>query len=184
MGASRGMNNIMWRYGLIKERCWCEQWRCRDEALRCVATRRLPSRTGVLSGSANLDKSGCIAVKIQNNCRVFQCTVNWARARLKTALIAVGAQWSSSFYAAGVRECAAAGGGSSVLQANGGVGGDACVDREQCDAGCVVLESFLESEHVMRRYYAELCVLAIFFLQTRTVGLLAVRGDELPTAVF
>ena len=123
MGASRGMNNIMWRYGLIKERCWCEQWRCRDEALRCVATRRLPSRTGVLSGSANLDKSGCIAVKIQNNCRVFQCTVNWARARLKTALIAVGAQWSSSFYAAGVRECAAAGGGSSVLQANGDADG-------------------------------------------------------------
>ena len=178
------MNNIMWRYGLILGRCRGEQWRCRGEALRCVATRRHTLRTGGVSSSANREKTGSFLVKIYNSCRVFQCTVNWSRARPKTALIAGGAQRSSSFYAAGVRKCVAAGVGSSVLQANGGVGGDACVDREQCDAGCVVLESFLESEHVMRRYYAELCVLAIFFLQTRTVGLLAVRGDELPTAVF
>ena len=98
MGASRGMNNQLWRYGLIKNRCWCEQWRCRDEALRCAATRRVTSRTGVLSGSANLEKTGCITVKIQNYCGVFQCTVNWARARLNSSLIAVGAQRSSRIF--------------------------------------------------------------------------------------
>ncbi len=184
MGVSRGMNKIMWRYGLIWERCLAVLRWYRGERLRCVATRRVISRTGVVSGSANREKTGSFVVKTGNNCRVFRCTVNWARARLKTALIAVGAAASSSFYAAGVRKCVAAGVGSSVLQANGGEGGEACVDREQCDAGCGVLESFLKSEYVMRRHYAELCVLAIFFLQTRAVGLLAVRGDELPTAVF
>ena len=45
MGASRGMKKMMWRYGLIKNRCWGEQWRYRGEGLRCVATRRLTSRT-------------------------------------------------------------------------------------------------------------------------------------------
>ena len=95
MGASRGMNNIMWRYGLAGDRPVAMSGRFRDEALRCVATRRLPSRTGVVSGSANLEKTGCILVKSQNKWLVFQCTVNWPRARLKTALIASGARVSS-----------------------------------------------------------------------------------------
>ncbi|WP_232288141.1 hypothetical protein, partial [Gimesia maris] len=66
-----------------------------------------------------LEKTGSFIVKSTNKCRVFRCTVNWIRARPKTTLIAGGAQRSSSFYAAGVRECAAAGVGSSVLQADG-----------------------------------------------------------------
>ncbi|WP_291170990.1 hypothetical protein [Gimesia sp.] len=134
------MNNIMWRYGLTGDRPAATSGRCRGEALRCVATRRVTSRTSVLSGSANREKTGSFLVKINNSCRVFRCSVNWARARPKTALIAVGTQRSSSFYAAGVRKCVAAGVGSSVLQANGGVGGEACVDHEQRDAWGVVLE--------------------------------------------
>ena len=119
MGASRGMNNTMWRYGLTENRPAAMSGRCRGEALRYVATRRVTSRTGVVTGSANRENKVCFLVKNANKWPVFWCTVNWARARLKTALIAVGAQWSSSFYAAGVRECAAAAVGSSVLQASG-----------------------------------------------------------------
>ena len=99
-GASRGMNNQLWRYGLIKDRCWGEQWRCRGEELRCVATRRVTLRTGVVSGSANVEKTGSFIVKTWNRWLVFQCSVNWARARLKTALIAVGAAASRGIYSA------------------------------------------------------------------------------------
>ncbi len=76
------MKKNMWRYGLTEDRCWAMPGRYRGEELRCVATRRLTSRTGVVSGSANLEKTGSFAVKSQNNWRVFQCTVNWTRARL------------------------------------------------------------------------------------------------------
>ena len=102
MGASRGMNNIMWRYGLIKDRCRGEQWRCRGEGLRCAATRRLTLRTGVVVISANVEKTGSFILKIRNRWLVFQCSVNWARARPKTALIAVGAAASRGIYSAGV----------------------------------------------------------------------------------
>ncbi len=103
------MNNQMWRYGLTANRRAATSGRCRDERLRCAATRRHTSRTGVVSGSANREKTGFILVKIGNEWPVFQCTVNWARARLKTALIAGGAAGSSAIYAEGVRECVAAG---------------------------------------------------------------------------
>ncbi len=96
MGASRGMNNIMWRYGLTGNRPAAMSGRCRDDGLRCVAIRRVTSRTGGVSGSVNLEKTGSFVVKSQNRWPVFQCTVNWARARPKTALIASGAAGSSA----------------------------------------------------------------------------------------
>ena len=77
---------------------------------------------------------------------MFQCSVNWARARPETTLIAVSAAQSSSVYAAGVRGCAAAGAGRSVLEADGhtgGVGGEAFLFGEQRDAGRVGFESLL-----------------------------------------
>mgnify|MGYP003133264871 FL=1 len=66
MVASRGMNHIMWRYGLKSNRCWGDQWRCRGDGLRCVATRRVTLRTGAVSGSANREKTVCFAVKTWN----------------------------------------------------------------------------------------------------------------------
>ena len=39
-----------------------------------------------------------------NNCRVFQCTVNWARARLRKAFIAFGAAASSGFSSVAVHD--------------------------------------------------------------------------------
>ncbi|QDT94478.1 hypothetical protein Pan161_61740 [Gimesia algae] len=88
-----------WRTVLMGTRYEAVLKRCRDEVLRSVATRRHTWRTGAVSGSEDLEKTGCIVVKIENNWRVFQCSVNWARARPKTALIAGGAQWSSSMFA-------------------------------------------------------------------------------------
>ena len=115
-GGQVEMKKMMWRYGLIKNRCWGEQWRYRGEGLRCVATRRLTSGMSVNMKTDYLEKRGLLMVKINNNCRVFRCTVNWARARLKTALIAGGAQQSSSVYAAGVWKCVAADVRCSVLR--------------------------------------------------------------------
>ena len=120
-GRSRRMNNKMWRYRLIRERCLAVLRRCRDESLRSASTRRHTLGTGVVLTSEFLEKTGSFIVKSTNKCRVFRCTVNWIRARPKTTLIVGGAQRSSSFYAAGVGECAAAGVGSSVLQAIGDV---------------------------------------------------------------
>ncbi|QDU13891.1 hypothetical protein GmarT_17010 [Gimesia maris] len=119
LGRSRGMNSKMWRTVLIWERCLAVLRRCLDENLRSASTRRHTLGTGVVLTSEYLEKTGSFIVKSTNKCRVFRCTVNWIRARPKTTLIAGGAQRSSSFYAAGVRECAAAGVGSSVLQADG-----------------------------------------------------------------
>ena len=100
-GASRGMNRIGWRYRLIPARCGAVPGWCRDDGLLCAATRRHTLRTGADSGSVNLEKSGCFIVMIPNHGRVFQCTVNWARARLRTALIAVGAAGSSRKWTGG-----------------------------------------------------------------------------------
>ena len=99
MGASRGMNNVMWRYGLTENRPAATSGRCRGEALRCAATRRVTSRAGVNSGSANLKKTGSFVVKIRNKWLVFQCTVNWSRARLTLVLIASGAAGSRAKFA-------------------------------------------------------------------------------------
>ena len=96
LGRSRGMNNKMWRYGLTGNRAAATSGRFRGEALRCVSTRRVTSRTGVKMRTANLEKTGSFVVKSQNRWPVFQCTVNWARARPKTALIASGAAGSSA----------------------------------------------------------------------------------------
>ena len=100
-GASRGMNRIGWRYRLIPARCRVVLERCRGEGLRCAATRRHTLRTGADSGSEDLEKTGCFIVMTANKCRVFQCTVNWARARPRTTLIAVGAAGSSRKFAGG-----------------------------------------------------------------------------------
>ena len=80
-GRSRRMKNKMRRYRLIRARYLALPERYRDEALRSVATRRLTLGTSAQSGSANLEKTGLFLVKSQNRCRVFQCTVNWSRAR-------------------------------------------------------------------------------------------------------
>ena len=119
VGRSREMNDLMRRYLSIRARYLAVLRWCRDESQRSAATRRHTLRTGADVTSEYLEKSGCFAVKNANKWCVFQCTVNWARARHSLAFIARGAQRSSSFYAAGVRECAAAGVGSSVLQADG-----------------------------------------------------------------
>ena len=100
MGASMGMNNIMWRYGLTGDRPAATSGRYRGEGLRCVATRRVTLRTGVVVISANVEKTGSFIVKTWNRWLVFQCSVNWARARPKTALIAVGAAASRGVYSA------------------------------------------------------------------------------------
>ncbi len=115
MGRSRGMNNKMWRYGLTGNRAAATSGRFRGEALRCVSTRRFTLRTGVNMRTDYLEKRGSFVVKSQNRWPVFRCTVNWSRARLKTALIAGGAQRSSSVYAAGVWKCVVADVGCSVL---------------------------------------------------------------------
>ena len=52
----------------------------------------------------NLEKRDDIRVMIANRCRVFQCSVNWARARPKTALIAMGAGESSRISSVLVRD--------------------------------------------------------------------------------
>ena len=96
VGRSTGMNNKMWRWALIGGRCLAVLRWCRDESLRCGATRRITSRTGVISGSANLEKTGPFVVKNTNKWPVFRCTVNWARARPRSTLIASGATGSSS----------------------------------------------------------------------------------------
>ena len=119
VGRSRGMNNKLWRSGLTGVRCLAVLSWCRDESCRCAATRRHTSRTGADLISEYLEKTGCFIVYLKNWWRVFQCTVNWARARPGTALIAGGVPRSSSFYAARVWECAAAGVGGSVLQTDG-----------------------------------------------------------------
>ncbi len=92
------LNKVDWRYRLIWNRCWSEEWRHRDEGLRCVATRRHTLGTSAVSSSANLEKTGCIMVKSWNKRLVFQCTVNWARARLISAFIVVGVQASRGVY--------------------------------------------------------------------------------------
>ncbi|QEG19511.1 hypothetical protein GmarT_54120 [Gimesia maris] len=107
--AIKWIMGMMWRTVLIGNRCWSDQWRCRGERLRCVATRRHTSRTGVDSGSANLEKTGCFIVKIRNRYRVFWCTVNWPRARPETTLIASGASGSSAISTVavtGFQQCA------------------------------------------------------------------------------
>tara|TARA_R100001132_G_scaffold27085_1_gene30717 strand:+ start:560 stop:982 length:423 start_codon:yes stop_codon:yes gene_type:complete len=91
-----------WRYGLTGNRCAAVLRRYRDEALRCVATRRITSRTGAVSGSEDLEKTGSFVMKIKNRWPVFQCTVNWARARLRIALIASGASGSRVIYSVDV----------------------------------------------------------------------------------
>ncbi|QDT90068.1 hypothetical protein Pan161_17130 [Gimesia algae] len=111
VGRSRGMNNKMWRSVLTGVRCLAVLMWCRDENLRCAATRRHTSVTCVDSTTEYLEKTGSFIVKRTNKCRVFWCTVNWPRARPESTLIAGGAPRSSSFYAGGVRECVAAGAG-------------------------------------------------------------------------
>ncbi len=82
VGRSRGMNRIGWRCLLTAGRCWYELWWCSGEGVRRVATRRHTSGTDAVMQTDYLEKSGCFMVKIRNNCRVFRCSVNWARARL------------------------------------------------------------------------------------------------------
>ncbi len=83
-GSQGGLNRIEWRCLLIGDRCWCEQWRSWGERLRSAATRRHTSGTRVILRTDYLEKTGCFIVKSQNKWPVFQCTVNWARARHTT----------------------------------------------------------------------------------------------------
>ncbi len=95
-GCQGGLNRIGWRYESIWARSGVIFGRFRDERLRSAATRRHTSRTGADVRTDYLEKRGVNAVHTTNKCRVFQCTVNWARARPKTTLIAVGATGSSA----------------------------------------------------------------------------------------
>ncbi len=88
---------MLWRYLLMWNRCRGDQCRCCCDGSRSAATRRHTSGTGAVLRTAHLEKRPLNRVHISNRCRVFQCTVNWARARHKTALIAGGAQRSRGF---------------------------------------------------------------------------------------
>ena len=93
---------MMWRYRLMWNRCRGDQCRGSADRLRCAATRRHPFGTGTVLQTAHLEKRALNRVNISNKCRVFQCTVNWARARLRTTLIASGASGSSAIWTVGV----------------------------------------------------------------------------------
>ena len=98
------MNNSSWRYRLIQDRHRATPGRFRGDAVRCAATRRHTLGTGVIMQTENPEKRGLNAMHTTNNCRVFQCTVNWARARPRTAFIAFGAAASSGFSSVAVHD--------------------------------------------------------------------------------
>ena len=89
-GCQGGMNRIRWRCVLIGDRCWCEQWRFWGERPRSAATRRHTCGICEVMQTEYLEKRACFMVKMTNKWHVFQCSVNWARARPKTTLIAGG----------------------------------------------------------------------------------------------
>ncbi len=95
-GCQGGLNRIGWRSESIWARSGMIFGRFWREGLRSAATRRHTLVTGVVMQTENMEKRGCFMVKIKNKCRVFQCSVNWARARHRTTFIAVGAAASSS----------------------------------------------------------------------------------------
>ena len=95
-GCQGGMDRIGWRYRLIGGRQNAMPGRFCGDGRRCAATHTGTLLTGVVPGSANLEKTGCFMVMTGNKWRVFQCTVNWARARPKTTLIAGVVAGSSS----------------------------------------------------------------------------------------
>jgi hypothetical protein len=102
-GSIKWILGTMWRYRLIPGRYFAMSKWCRGEGLRSVATRRHTFGTGEFSGSAYLEKSGCFIVKNGNKRRVFQCTVNWSRARHVLAFISVGSAESRRVYSGRVR---------------------------------------------------------------------------------
>ena len=108
-----GMNGIGWRYGLTAIRYWAMAGRLWGETLRCAATRRVTSGMSADMRTDYLEKTGLFTVKIRNRCRVFQCSVNWSRARHVLVFIAVGAAASSSI-------CSGAS-GLLILFAGGGI---------------------------------------------------------------
>ena len=89
---------IVWRYRLIWNRCRGDHCGYCGDSSRCVATRRHTFRTGTDLRAAHLEKRPLNRVHISNRCRVFQCTVNWSRARHRTAFIAGGACGSRGSY--------------------------------------------------------------------------------------
>ncbi len=93
---------MMWRYRLMWNRCRGDQCGGCADRLRCAATRRHTCGTGTVLQTAHLEKRALNRVHISNKCRVFQCTVNWARARPETTLIAGGASGSSAIWSVGV----------------------------------------------------------------------------------
>ncbi len=95
----RGQQKTGWRYGLTGDRCAAVLRRCRGEALRCVATRRHTWDTCAECAGEELEKTSGFRVNLRKWFALFQCTVNWSRARPKRALIAVGARRSSSICA-------------------------------------------------------------------------------------
>ena len=102
-GGSKWRWGTMWRYRLIRGRWIAMLKRCRGEGLRCAATRTSTFGTSVVTGSANLEKTGCFIVKKWNKRRVFQCTVNWSRARHVLAFISVGLAESRRVYSGRIR---------------------------------------------------------------------------------
>ena len=87
---------MMWRYRLTGSRCKAVLRRCRGEVVRCTATRRHTRDTSDCCAGEDREKSPGFRVNSGKWFALFQCTVNWPRARLTSALIAGGAQPSRS----------------------------------------------------------------------------------------
>ena len=100
-GRQGGMNRIGWRYRLTGCRSAATPGRLCGDGRRSAATRRHTFGTGADLRTAYLEKRGCFIVMTANKWPVFQCTVNWARARPKTTLIAVGVAGSSPVFSEG-----------------------------------------------------------------------------------
>ena len=75
------LNKIGWRYRVTQARPAAMPGRFCGDSLRCAATRRHTLVTGAVMRTENLEKRTEKRVQTTNNCRVFQCTVNWSRAR-------------------------------------------------------------------------------------------------------
>ena len=104
-GRQEGLNRIGWRYLLTGVRSGATCWRFRGDGRRCAATRRHTWGTGADVSTAYLEKRARFVMNTGNKWRVFQCTVNWSRARHNSAFIAVGTAGSSRIDAVNLMQC-------------------------------------------------------------------------------
>ncbi len=95
----RVRQKMMWRYRPTGSRCKAVPRRCRGDVVRCAATRRQTRDTSDCCAGEDREKRPGFRVNSGKWFALFQCSVNWARARLRTSLIAGGAPRSSSICA-------------------------------------------------------------------------------------